>query len=218
MALAIFDLDNTLIAGDSDHAWGEFLVEKKLVDADHHRQQNDFFYQKYLEGTLDIYEYLRFSLAPLSQHPKAALFALREEFFNQKIRPLILDKALGLVNSHRDKGDTLLIITATNRFVTEPIAQAFDIEHLIAIELEENETGYTGNPEGTPSYKEGKIARLEEWLKQRNESMQGATFYSDSHNDLPLLQRVEHPVAVDPDDTLRQHASQQQWKIISLRD
>lgn len=218
MALAIFDLDNTLIAGDSDHAWGEFLVEKKLVDADHHRQQNDLFYQKYLEGTLDIYEYLRFSLEPLSQHPKAALFALREEFFNQKIRPLILDKALGLVNSHRDKGDTLLIITATNRFVTEPIAQAFNIEHLIAIELEENETGYTGNPEGTPSYKEGKIARLEEWLKQRDESMQGATFYSDSHNDLPLLQRVEHPVAVDPDDTLRQHASQQQWKIISLRD
>lgn len=217
MALAIFDLDNTLIAGDSDHAWGEFLVEKALVDRELYQRQNDLFYAKYVEGSLDIYEYLRFSLAPLACYPKTQLLTLREEFFAKKIQPLILHKAQQLVERHRQEGDTLLIITATNHFVTEPIAKAFGIEHLIAIELEENETGYTGAPKGTPSFKEGKIRRLEEWMRSQNVSMQDSCFYSDSHNDLPLLKRVDKPVAVDPDDALKEYAEQQQWPIITLR-
>ena len=218
MALAIFDLDNTLIAGDSDHAWGEFLVEKQLVDGEEHKQMNDRFYADYLEGTLDIFEYLNFSLAPLALHPKPFLHDLREEFLAKKIRPLILEKGEQLIEQHRQQGDTILIITATNRFVTEPIARALQVEHLIAAEVEENETGYTGKPTGVPSYKEGKITRLEDWMQAHNETLEDSCFYSDSHNDLPLLKRVDNPVAVDPDDTLKAFSLERGWPIISLRE
>ena len=217
MALAIFDLDNTLIAGDSDHAWGEFLVEQNLVDGEEHKRLNDKFYADYLEGSLDIFEYLNFSLAPLARHPKPYLLDLRESFFAEKIRPLILEQGEQLIHKHRQQNDTILIITATNRFVTEPIAKALGVEHLIAVEVEENDNGYTGKPTGVPSYKEGKITRLEAWMDAHNETLQGSYFYSDSHNDLPLLKRVDYPVGVDPDDTLREFCDQQGWPTISLR-
>jgi len=218
VALAIFDLDNTLIAGDSDHAWGEYLVEKGIVDSEHHQAQNDKFYADYLEGNLDIYEYLDFSLAPLAKHDKAQLETWRTDFFESKIRPLILAKGRALIEKHRNQGDIPLIITATNRFVTQPIANELGIEHLIAIELEETESGYTGKPTGTPSYKDGKITRLKEWLIKQDTDMSDAYFYSDSHNDLPLLKLVDYPVAVDPDDILREHSETHDWPILSLRD
>jgi HAD superfamily hydrolase (TIGR01490 family) len=218
VALAIFDLDNTLIAGDSDHAWGAYLLEKGIVDSEHYRLQNDKFYLDYQEGNLDIYEYLNFSLAPLAKHEKTQLEAWRADFFESKIRPIILDKGRALIRKHREQGDIPLIITATNRFVTQPIADELGIEHLIAVELEEDHTGYTGKPSGTPSYKDGKITRLNEWLDAQNLSMQKAHFYSDSHNDLPLLKLVDHPIAVDPDDTLRDYSETHDWPILSLRD
>jgi len=165
VALAIFDLDNTLLAGDSDHAWGEFLVEQRIVDPEYYKQQNDKFYADYQAGTLDIFEFLSFTLAPLAQHPKEKLFAWRERFLADKIAPMILKKSLALVDSHRQRGDTLLIITATNRFITEPIAARLGIDNLIATEPEENESGYTGQPVGVPSYQEGKITRLKSWLE-----------------------------------------------------
>jgi len=218
VALAIFDLDNTLIAGDSDHAWGEYLAENNIVDAATHQQQNDKFYDDYLEGTLDIYEFLDFSLAPLALHSKKQLLQWRADFFQTKIQAMMLPKAQALLNEHKAKGDTLLIITATNRFVTQPIADALSVNHLIAIELEENEHGYTGKITGTPSYKEGKITRLEQWLAEHPQDLKGSSFYSDSHNDLPLLKRVDFPVGIDPDDTLRAHCEQHNWPILSLRD
>lgn len=218
MALAIFDLDNTLIAGDSDHAWGEFLVEQKVVDKETFQQANDRFYADYVAGELDIFEYIAFSLSPLTQLPRQQLFELREQFMREKIEPIMLSKARDLIEEHRRIGDTLLIITATNRFVTQPIAERFDIEHLIAIEVEEDENGYTGRSTGTPSFKEGKITRLEEWLAENPVSLDGAYFYSDSHNDLPLLMRVPNPVAVDPDEILRAYSEEHRWQVISLRD
>lgn len=218
MALAIFDLDNTLIAGDSDHAWGEYLAENKIVDPELHQQENDRFYNDYLEGCLDIYDYLDFSLAPLARHSKSELDQWRQDFFDTRIKAIILPKGRALLDQHRAKGDTLLIITATNRFVTQPIADALDVEHLIAIELEENAQGYTGKCRGIPSYKEGKISRLNEWLEQHPHTLEGASFYSDSHNDLPLLKLVDHPVAVDPDETLKRYCEEHDWPIISLRE
>ena len=218
MALAIFDLDNTLIAGDSDHAWGEFLVKQGAVDAQQHKEQNDKFYEDYLAGELDIFAYITFSLSPLVQHDREAIHALRETFLEERIAPIMLPKAQALIQQHREQGDTILIITATNRFVTAPIADMLGVEHLIAIEVEEQDGRYTGNTFGTPSYKEGKITRLHEWLEVHPHDLSGAYFYSDSHNDLPLLKLVDKPVAVDPDETLRAYGEQHGWPIISLRD
>jgi HAD superfamily hydrolase (TIGR01490 family) len=218
LALAIFDLDNTLIAGDSDHLWGEFLVEKALVDADYFKARNDAFYQDYVNGTLDMTAYLDFSLAPLAEHGKDKLNILHEEFMAGYIQPIMLNKARMLLNQHRAKDDTLLIITATNRFVTAPIARALGVDHLLAIELEEKDGRYTGKVSGVPSYREGKITRLNAWLKNQDCSMEGAYFYSDSHNDLPLLETVAQPIAVDPDEKLADIAKRRGWKIISLRD
>ena len=218
MTLAIFDLDNTLIGGDSDHAWGEFLVEQGVVDANVYREANDRFYEDYKAGALNIFEYLEFALAPLAEHDPEALHQWREQFVREKIQPLMLPKAAALVAEHRSKGDTLLIITATNRFVTEPIAEALDIPHLIATEPEHIDGRYTGKVAGTPSFQEGKIHRLQDWLQEHQIDMQGSYFYSDSHNDLPLLEQVSFPVAVDPDDTLRATSEQRGWPIITLRD
>lgn len=217
MALAIFDLDNTLIAGDSDHAWGEFLVAQGMVDAEQHKAKNDEFYADYVEGKLDIDAYIRFSLSPLTQHDRDSLHTLREQFMRECMEPIVLSKGEALLEEHRAKGDTVLIITATNRFVTAPIAERLKVEHLIAIEVEEKDGAYTGETFGTPSFQEGKVTRLHEWLEQHPHSLEGAYFYSDSHNDLPLLKQVENPIAVDPDDTLKAHAEAQNWPVISLR-
>lgn len=217
MALAIFDLDNTLLSGDSDYLWGVFLGEQGIVDRDHYEQENERFYREYKEGGLDIMEFLAFSLRPLSQHPLSKLQHWREQFVGEKIRPLITPAAQALVEQHRQQGDTLMIITATNRFVTEPIAALFGIEHLIATDPELVDGRYTGQVAGEPSFQHGKVKRLQHWLTQFHQDLDGSYFYSDSHNDLPLLEQVDNPVAVDPDDTLRNHANDNSWPVISLR-
>lgn len=217
MALAIFDLDNTLIAGDSDHAWGEYLVEQGVVDAAYYQQKNNQFYQDYQNGSLVIEDYLDFALAPLANNTLEDLHQWRQAFFEHKIKPLMLPQATQLITEHTNNNDTLLIITATNRFVTEPIAAAFGITHLIATEPEKDQQGYTGKVAGVPSFKDGKITRLKQWLDLHPHSMEGSYFYSDSHNDLPLLKLVEYPVAIDPDDELRNYCEVQGWPIRSLR-
>ncbi|MDX1553023.1 MAG: HAD family hydrolase [Marinobacter sp.] len=217
MTLAIFDLDNTLLAGDSDHAWGEFLVEESIVDAEEYRKANDRFYQEYLNGELDIMHYLSFALQPLARHDMQQLLTWRKEFIEKKIRPMMQSSATELLDSHRVQGHTLLIITATNRFVTEPVAELLGIEHLIATEPELVNGRYTGEVAGVPSFQDGKVTRLNDWLQSTGESLDGAWFYSDSHNDAPLLRKVENPVAVDPDPTLENIAKENGWKIMSLR-
>lgn len=217
MALAIFDLDNTLLAGDSDYLWGRYLVENSIVDPDFYDRENKRFYKEYEAGVLDINEFLRFSLKVLAIHDKKTLFDWRKNFIEQKIIPIIPTAAHHLLNKHREQGDTLLIITATNRFVTELIAKELGIKHLLATVPEEKEGQYTGNFTGTPTYQEGKVICLKEWLKTKQMTLEGSWFYSDSHNDLPLLRVVENPVAVDPDEPLKLHAKQQGWPIISLR-
>lgn len=218
MTLAIFDLDNTLLAGDSDHAWGEFLVEEGIVDAEEYRKANDRFYHEYLNGELDILHYLGFALQPLASHNMDQLLDWRNTFMDKKVRPMMLSKAAELLDRHRDQGHTLMIITATNRFVTEPIAEALGIEHLIATEPELVNGRYTGEVAGIPSFQDGKVERLNTWLEAHGKNLDGAWFYSDSHNDVPLLKVVSNPVAVDPDPTLEALARDQGWQILSLRD
>lgn len=218
MALAIFDLDNTLLAGDSDHAWGEFLVAQRLVDPDHHRRQNDTFYRQYCEGGLDIDAYLRFALAPLSGKRVADLATLHQAFMVSHIMPMMLPKAAALIDQHRQAGDTLMIITATNDFVTAPIAQTLGIGVLLASQAEVIDGVYTGKPTGLPCFQHGKVTRLHQWMAANNATLDGSYFYSDSHNDLPLLGQVDHPVAVDPDERLTAAARKAGWPIISLRD
>ncbi|MCW8945813.1 MAG: HAD-IB family hydrolase [Sedimenticola sp.] len=218
MSLAIFDLDNTLLNGDSDHLWGVFLAEKGVVDGAWYEAENDRFYQEYKEGRLDIFEFLQFSLKPLSQHPLEQLQLWHNEFMQQKIEPILLPAAHALVDRHREAGDTLMIITATNAFVTAPIAAAFGIEHLIATDPEMVNGHYTGNVSGTPSFREGKVSRLNNWLEAHQQNLSGSSFYSDSHNDLPLLEQVDNPVAVDPDESLTQTARERGWPIITLRE
>ena len=217
MALAIFDLDNTLLAGDSDYLWGQFLVQQQLVDGDWYEQENQRFYEEYKQGELDINEFLRFSLQPLAQMSMARLQELHRQFMAQSIEPILLPKAEALLDKHRQAGDFLLIITATNRFVTEPIAARLGVDDLLATEAEIVNGRYSGQPSGIPCFQEGKVQRLNSWLAQTHHDMQGSWFYSDSRNDIPLLEAVTHPVAVDPDDTLAQHAEMCGWEIMSLR-
>ncbi|GGC83146.1 HAD family hydrolase [Marinobacter halophilus] len=217
MTLAIFDLDNTLLAGDSDHAWGEFLVEEGMVDAEEYRQANDRFYQEYLNGELDIFHYQRFVLKPLSSHSMDELESWREAFMAKKVQPMMQNKAVKLLAEHRDQGHTLMIITATNRFITEPIAELLGVDHLIATEPELVNGRFTGEVAGTPSFQGGKVERLNDWLAAHNQNLEGAWFYSDSHNDVPLLKQVQNPVAVDPDPTLEKLAVENGWKVMSLR-
>ena len=218
MSLAIFDLDNTLLRGDSDHVWGEFLVEQGVVDRARFASENNRYYAAYLAGTLDIYEFLeQHQLRPLAEHDRATLELWRTQFVRDKIAPLITPAAHALVERHRARGDTLLIITATNRFITAPIAAAFGIPHLIATEAEEVNGQFTGKVAGVPSYREGKVERLSEWLNNRHESLDGSWFYSDSHNDLPLLNLVDHPVAVNADETLADYARTRGWPMTELR-
>ena len=217
LTLAIFDLDNTLIGGDSDHSWGEFLVEKGLVDPVHFKQANDQFYQDYLDGTLDIYAYQEFALGPIKGKSAPSLAPLHQEFMESKIAPIMLPKAAELIADHKDKGHTLLIITATNRFVTGPIAERLGIENLLATEPEIIDDHYTGKIVDIPCFQHGKIERLNAWLMSQQLEFNTLYFYSDSSNDLPLLERVTHPVVVDPDEKLRQTAEDKEWPIISLR-
>ena len=217
MTLAIFDLDNTLIGGDSDTSWGDFLCEKGHVDTEEHTRRHADYYQDYLEGSLDIMEFLSFQLEILGQHDMETLNRWRQDYLSQMIEPLLLPKALALVDHHRQQGHQLLIITATNRFITEPIAKMFGIDELIATEPEIINGRYTGNVAGTPSFAEGKVTRLQEWLADRDHSLEGSWFYSDSRNDIPLLEQVENPIAVDPDDHLMEEAKKRGWKVISLR-
>ncbi len=216
MKLAIFDLDNTLIAGDSDCLWGEFLSEQGYVDSEAYQAGHERFYQEYVEGTMDIHEFLQFQLKVLADNDRKILEEWRKSYIEKKINPLMLPKAIELIDDHRQQGHELLIITATNRFITEPIAKEFNIDNLIACEPELIDGQYTGKVAGTPSYAEGKVTRLNEWL-ENHEQVEESWFYSDSHNDIPLLKEVEHAIAVDGDETLITEAKKQNWSIISLR-
>lgn len=217
VSLTLFDLDNTLLGGDSDYLWGQFLVKQGIVDANAYASANRRFYADYQQGKLDIAAFLEFSLKPLSEHPVEFLYALRERFVADKIAPLVLPAAQALVEYHRRRGELLAIVTATNAFVTEPIAQLFGIDHLLATQPEFQHGRYTGRFTGIPCFQHGKVTRLLEWLKDKAPILNRATFYTDSHNDLPLLDRVGYPVAVDPDPVLAQVARQRNWPILSLR-
>jgi len=218
--LALFDLDNTLLGGDSDFEWAQFLIGQGVLDREVHEARNLEFYEQYKAGTLDIHAFLDFQLKPLSRHPRAQLDAWHAQFMRQRIHPIILPKARELVARHAAEDDLMVIITATNSFVTWPIAREFGVSELIATEPEQVNGEFTGNVAGTPSFREGKVTRLDAWLEARGlswQSIEASTFYSDSLNDLPLLQRVTRPVAVDPDATLRAHAESHGWPVISLR-
>ncbi len=218
MALAIFDLDETLIGTDSDQAWGEYVLEKQLVDAPSHLAKNQQFYEDYKRGELDADAYYQFSCGILAQHDMDLLLRHRDTFVRDIISPTILSKARELLNSHQAKHDTLVIVTATIEFITRPIADMLGVEHLIAPVPEVVNGQHTGQLVGIPSLGPGKVTRLAEWVEERALSMADSTFYSDSHNDIPLLEVVDHPVAVDPDPQLAEIARQRAWRVISLRD
>ncbi|WP_126444375.1 HAD family hydrolase [Sulfuricystis multivorans] len=220
MNLALFDLDNTLLSGDSDFEWAQFLISKGVLDREVHEAKNQAFYEDYKAGTLDIHAFLKFQLAPLSRHDRRQLDAWHREFMDTRIQPLIGDSARRLVKRHLDDGDLCVMVTATNSFVTGPICREFGIPHLVATVPACADGHFTGAPRGIPAFKEGKVERLNLWLEAMGlwwGAFERSTFYSDSHNDLPLLERVTHPVAVDPDDTLRAHAAHRGWPILSLR-
>lgn len=217
LSLAIFDLDNTLIAGDSDHYWNQFLVERDLVDAEVFKQANDRFYKQYKDGSLDIEEYLTFALQPLTRFSMPELEALHRDFMREKIEPLYLPEAAALVDYHRQRGDALLVITATNSFIAGPIARWLGIDDVLACDPEIVDGRFSGRTTNLPCFQEGKVTRLQEWMKEHDQSLRDSYFYSDSVNDVPLLQQVTYPTAVDPCPRLRDHAQAQGWPVISLR-
>jgi len=217
VSLAIFDLDNTLISDDSDYLWGQFLVDQGIVDKEQYEEANTKFFEDYKGGKLDIVEFLNFSLAPLAKNEPEQLYKWREQFVEEIIKPIQLKPAIRLVNKHRFKGDTVMVITATNRFVTEPIVKLFGIDILLATTPEFIDGRYTGKFVGTPCFQEGKVHLLNEWLENSDETMENSSFYSDSYNDLALLKLVDNPVAVDPDEKLRNHAIKENWPCMSLR-
>ncbi len=220
MRLVLFDLDNTLLTGDSDYEWGQFLVDRGVLDRDAYEAQNRAYYEQYVHGTLDIHEYLGFALRPLAEHSPQQLERWHAEFMRDRIVPMITPAARALVRRHVGEGDLCAIITATNSFVTAPIAREFGVAHLIATEPECRNGRFTGRVAGTPCFREGKLKRLDEWLAERGrraEDFDESVFYSDSHNDLPLLRRVTRPVAVDPDAPLAAEAARRGWAVLSLR-
>lgn len=221
LQLALFDLDNTLLAGDSDFEWAQFLIAKGVLDREVHEARNRGFYEDYKAGTLDIHAFLDFQLAPLARHARTELDAWHAEFMATRILPIIGAKARALVRRHLDDGALCAIVTATNSFVTGPVAREFGIPHLVATIPAQEDGRFTGKPRGTPAFRDGKIVRVEAWLESMGlwwGSFARSWFYSDSHNDLPLLGKVSDPVAVDPDDTLRAHASAADWPVLGLRD
>ena len=218
VGLALFDLDNTLIGGDSDYLWGCFLAEHGIVDGAFYERENQRFYDQYKAGELDIHEFLRFQLKPLAEHDMPALRQWRAEYVEEKVRPILLPLAHSLLDRPREQGDTVVIITATNSFITRPIADLYGVEYLLATEPEVVDDRYTGNVDGIPCFQHGKVEKLDAWLGDNDAGLEDSWFYSDSHNDLPLLNRVTRPVAVDPDDILRQHAVEHDWQIMSLRN
>lgn len=220
MNLALFDLDNTLLAGDSDYAWGQFLIERGVLGREEYETQNAAFFEQYKAGTLDIHEYLGFALRPLAAHSAGELARWHAEFMRSCILPMITPAARALVARHREAGDLCAVVTATNSFVTAPIAHEFSVPHLLATEPECAAGRFTGRVAGTPCFREGKILRVEQWLAglgRRLEDFGDSRFYSDSHNDLPLLERVRQPVAVDPDPQLAAEAARRGWPVMSLR-
>ncbi len=220
MRLALFDLDNTLLSGDSDYEWGQFLVERGVVERAAYEAQNRAFYEQYKTGTLDIHEFLGFALRPLAEHSPEELGRWHADYLRTRIVPMITPAARALVRRHAQAGELCAIITSTNSFVTAPIAREFGVEHLIATEPERRDGRFTGRVEGTPCFRDGKLVRLEQWLAARGRRLPdfaASTCYSDSHNDLPLLERVTRPVAVDPDERLAREARRRGWETISLR-
>jgi HAD superfamily hydrolase (TIGR01490 family) len=220
MNLALFDLDNTLLNGDSDFEWSQFLIRIGILDRELFEVKNQAFYDQYKAGTLDIHEFLDFQLKPLSRHSRKVLDEWHSQFMRENVMPMVTQKSRALVQQHRDAGDVCVVITATNSFVTAPIAREFGIEHLIATEPEHIDGEFTGQVADVPCFREGKITRLTNWLGERGwtlDSFEDSTFYSDSLNDLPLMCKVKHPVAANPDEMLRTHAEQHGWPIISLR-
>ncbi len=217
MPLALFDLDETLLAGDSDYLWGQYLVQQDAVDAEVYERTNREFYEQYKQGSLDIYEYSKFAFKPLSEHPLGTLKQWRAEFVEEKIKPIMTQKGIAALEKHRLTGDHLIIITSTNHFITQPIAELYNVHQLIATQLKMVDGKYTGELDA-PCFAHHKIERLNEWLEVCGLNLQGSYGYSDSHNDIPLLNAVQHPYAVDPDDNLRSHAKNNNWEIISFRD
>ena len=218
--LILFDLDNTLLSGDSDHSWAQFLIETGVLDGASYAARNDAFYAQYKAGTLNIYEFLEFQLAPLAQHPRNRLDEWHARFMREKILPIITPAARALVAGHLAEGSLCAVVTATNDFVTAPIAREFGIPHLVATRAQICDGAYTGKPEGTPCFREGKLVRVDQWLAGLGKNWHTfaqSRFYSDSHNDLPLLERASQPVVVDGDDTLRAIAEKRGWPQISLR-
>ena len=217
MRLAIFDLDNTLLGGDSDHAWGEFLIAHGLVDATRHGAKNDEFYQQYTEGRLNIHDYVRFTLGPVLTYSLSKLDKMHQEFMDEFIRPIILPRAVDLIEQHKREGDHCLIMSATNAFITAPIARELGVHDLLATDLVIEGDCYTGDIAGVPCFQEGKVTRLNQWLQNTSHDLTDSVFYSDSHNDIPLLEMVTTPVAVDPDELLKMLAIEKNWQIRSFR-
>ena len=217
MALTLFDLDNTLITNDSDYLWGQYLVENNIVDPQQYEEKNRQFFEDYEQGKLDIDSYLRFSLEPLTQFPLQQLYQWRTHYVQSVIEPLIAPGTPALLKKHRDQGDTLVIISATNLFVTEPIAALLGIEHILSTVPEMKDGKYTGNYIGIPTFQQGKVTALQNWMQQHKKDLTGSSFYSDSHNDLPLLEQVDYPFAVNPDERLEATARQRNWPILDLR-
>jgi len=218
--LGLFDLDNTLLAGDSDYEWGQFLVDRGVLARGEYEAQNAAFLEQYRAGTLDIHEYLGFALRPLAAHAPQDLARWHGEFMRERILPMIAPGARALVRRHLEAGELCAVVTATNSFVTAPIAREFAVPHLVATEPESLDGRFTGRVAGTPCFREGKIRRVDDWLAsmgRRLADFADSHFYSDSHNDLPLLERVRRPVAVDPDPQLAAEAARRGWPVISLR-
>ena len=219
MKLALFDLDHTLLPIDSDHTWGVFTTELGWNDPAVFSQRNDEFYAHYQAGTLDIHDYVRFATQAARERGAVEAARAHDRYMDEVIRPRITPQALALVHSHQRAGDTVMIVTATNEFVTRPIAQAFGVSELVAVELARDSTGWiTGEIQGTPSFREGKVTRVAQWLAQKGLSWDDVemSFYSDSMNDLPLLEKAHHPVATNPDARLRQLATERGWRILEL--
>ena len=220
MNLAIFDLDNTLLDGDSDYNWGLYLVKKGYLDEGEYKEQNQKFFEEYQVGKLDIFAFAEFQFRFLKNNTRKFLNDVRSDYINEIIKPMILKKAIDLVNQHKEAGDRLLIITATNSFITKPIGELFGIDELIGTDPEENEGEFTGKVKGTPSFKEGKVTRLFDWLDEKNLKLadfEKTFFYSDSHNDLALLEVVTNPVVVNGDKILLEKAQEKNWHKLNLK-